>query len=99
MLGSDVLGRVTNLVTSDLANIGGGRLFLLRLVGGPLGFALGTLFLYKILDWRYVTHYALYLTLNCSGGSALVGLAVMLVLLPVPAWGAMVIGNVQKEVS
>lgn len=68
-VGSDLTGKINNLVTSDLANVTAGRNFLYIALEAPLQFTLGMVFLYSVLGW-----------------SAFVGLAVMVALMPVPAW-------------
>ncbi|KAF8214920.1 P-loop containing nucleoside triphosphate hydrolase protein [Mycena galopus ATCC 62051] len=46
-----LVGKINNLVTVDLANIGGGRDFLMLVVLTPLQLTLGTWFLYTLLGW------------------------------------------------
>jgi len=100
--GDNLVGKITNLITSDLANINAGRGFLIPLVSSPIIFLLGAAFLYKILDWRCVI---LTIAMSASAltrfrcASALVGLAIMIALTPVPAWGASLVSGVQKKVS
>ncbi|KAI0775462.1 ABC transporter type 1, transmembrane domain-containing protein [Irpex lacteus] len=48
---SNFMGKINNLVTSDLENITTGRDFLFLLVSCPLQLALGMWFLYAILGW------------------------------------------------
>jgi ABC-type multidrug transport system fused ATPase/permease subunit len=76
----DLVGRLMNLVTSDLANAIGAKDFLAPLIETPLMIAFGSWFLWTIL-----------------GNAAWVGLTVMVVLLPVPAWASKVINRVQKK--
>jgi hypothetical protein len=78
--GSNLIGRISNLVTSDLASIVNGRDFLLITLNTPLQVALGMWFLYWILGW-----------------SSIVGLAVMILLMPVPAFFGSQIGEVQQR--
>ncbi|KAJ6593376.1 P-loop containing nucleoside triphosphate hydrolase protein [Mycena capillaripes] len=65
----DTMGKLMNLVTSDLSNITAMVDVWLVLVFAPVQIALSTWFLYAILGW-----------------SALVGLAVMVACLPLPAY-------------
>ncbi|KAH6912895.1 ATP-binding cassette transporter [Coprinopsis sp. MPI-PUGE-AT-0042] len=67
----NLIGKIINLVTSDLANITDARDFLLAVVYIPLEATLCMIFLYSILGW-----------------SALAGLAVMLVCIPLPTYVA-----------
>ncbi|KIP03407.1 hypothetical protein PHLGIDRAFT_242940 [Phlebiopsis gigantea 11061_1 CR5-6] len=77
---SNLVGKINNLVTSDLDSITSGRDFLFIVLSAPLMFALGMWFLYNVLGW-----------------SSFVGLAVMIVLLPVPTWVASLMQGVQKS--
>ncbi|KAJ7935214.1 multidrug resistance-associated ABC transporter [Mycena leptocephala] len=65
----DTMGKLMNLITSDLSNITAVIDVWLVLVVAPVQIALSTWFLYAILGW-----------------SALVGLAVMVACLPLPAY-------------
>ncbi|PSR73260.1 hypothetical protein PHLCEN_2v10875 [Hermanssonia centrifuga] len=78
--GTNVVGKLNNLVTSDLDNIAKGCDFLMIFIYSPLQIALGIWFLYVILGW-----------------STFVGLAVMVILFPAPAWIASLMGDVQKR--
>lgn len=49
---SDLIGKITNLVSTDLQNIVNGRDFLVIVVAAPIQTALCTAFLYAILGWR-----------------------------------------------
>ncbi|GJE86639.1 multidrug resistance-associated ABC transporter [Phanerochaete sordida] len=49
--GGHLMGRITNLVTSDLSNITSGRDFLLLILSTPLRVTLSILFLYSVLGW------------------------------------------------
>ncbi|KAF5336910.1 hypothetical protein D9611_003444 [Ephemerocybe angulata] len=75
---SNLVGKINNLVTTDLGNIVDSRDFLYMVLYTPLQIALAILFLYNILGW-----------------SAFVGLAVMLVLFPLPGYVAKRIQDVQ----
>jgi hypothetical protein len=48
----DIIGKLNNLVTSDLDNISGGKDWLLVVLNNMLQLTLGSWFLYSILDWR-----------------------------------------------
>jgi hypothetical protein len=50
----NLIGRINNLVTSDLYNITEARDFLFIVLHTPLNIALGAVFLYAILGWRCV---------------------------------------------
>ena len=50
--GSNLVGRINNLISTDLENITDGRDFLFVLVYTPLHIILCVGFLYKILGWR-----------------------------------------------
>ncbi|KAI6134164.1 ABC transporter type 1, transmembrane domain-containing protein [Pisolithus croceorrhizus] len=73
------VGKINNLITTDLGNITDGRDFLLVFPYVPLQLVLCTWFLYHILDW-----------------SAFVGLAVMILLFPLPGMVAKKIQTVQR---
>ena len=47
------MGRINNLMSSDLAAIAGGRNFLMVLINTPLSIGLSIGFLYWQLGWRY----------------------------------------------
>ena len=51
---ANLVGKIVNLVTTDLENIGDLRDLLLLLVSMPLQIGLGIVFLYFLLGWRYV---------------------------------------------
>ncbi|PSR81333.1 hypothetical protein PHLCEN_2v6412 [Hermanssonia centrifuga] len=78
--GDNLVGKLNNLVTSDLNNISKGCDFLLVVVSAPLQIALAMWFLYGVLGW-----------------SAFIGLAVMFLLLPLPAWVASLMNDVQQQ--
>ncbi|KAF7299044.1 hypothetical protein MIND_00852700 [Mycena indigotica] len=65
----NLIGRMNNLVTSDLTILSGSLEFWINFVVFPFQIALGMSFLYSIVGW-----------------SALVGLAVIVLTLPVPYW-------------
>ncbi|THH11785.1 hypothetical protein EW145_g436 [Phellinidium pouzarii] len=76
----NLVGKLNNLITTDLQNIVDGRDFVMLLVQCPLLIAIGIWFLYVILGW-----------------SAFVGMAVMLVLFPLPGYIAKLTQTVQIE--
>ncbi|KAJ8594874.1 hypothetical protein M405DRAFT_929881 [Rhizopogon salebrosus TDB-379] len=76
----NLVGKINNLVTTDLNNITEGRHFLLVGLYTPLQVILCIWFLHGILGW-----------------SAFVGLAVMVILFPLPGYVAKKIQSVQKE--
>jgi hypothetical protein len=47
----DLTGQLQSLVTSDLANITGGKDWIVPFIKVPLQLVLGTVFLYRILGW------------------------------------------------
>ncbi|KAF9455005.1 hypothetical protein P691DRAFT_813919 [Macrolepiota fuliginosa MF-IS2] len=77
---SNLVGRINNLVTTDLGNITEARDLMLLVVYMPLQILLCTTFLYVILGW-----------------SAFVGLAVMILLFPLPGLVAQRIQQVQAS--
>ncbi|EIW62518.1 multidrug resistance-associated ABC transporter [Trametes versicolor FP-101664 SS1] len=79
---SDVLvGKLNNLITSDLANITeGNKQGLLLLIQSPLQMAAAIVFMYSILGW-----------------SALVGLATLVALIPIPGYLSSWIQTFQKR--
>lgn len=78
--GSNLVGKITNLVSTDVNNIVDGRDFPMLFISLPLHAIFCIAFLYKILGW-----------------SALVGMATMILLYPLPGWLASKMQNVQKE--
>jgi len=52
--GKNLVGKINNLVSTDLNNIVDGRDFLMIAVVCPIQIILCVVFLYKILGWRYV---------------------------------------------
>lgn len=51
----NLVGKLNNLVSTDLSNITDARDFIFLLIYVPLQVVLGITFLYVILGWRYVT--------------------------------------------
>ncbi|KZT28297.1 hypothetical protein NEOLEDRAFT_1145911 [Neolentinus lepideus HHB14362 ss-1] len=77
---SQILGKINNLVTSDLNNITDGRNFLLLGLYSPLQVVLSIWFLYSILE-----------------RSAFVGMAIMILLFPLPGYIAKKLYGIQVE--
>ncbi|KAJ2927022.1 hypothetical protein H1R20_g10047, partial [Candolleomyces eurysporus] len=78
---TNLVGKINNLVTTDLGNITDARSsFLFLLIFIPLQISLCIVFLYNILGW-----------------SSLVGLAIMILLLPLPAYITKLIQDVQVK--
>jgi hypothetical protein len=71
--GDNLVGKINNLVTTDLANIVEARDFLVVLVYIPLQITLSITFLYVVLGWRWViTSHQCYLiidTFQCVRGT------------------------------
>ena len=78
--GSNLVGKITNLVSTDLGNLVEGRDFPMLLISLPLQIVFCIVFLYKILGW-----------------SAIVGMATMISLYPLPGWIASKMQDIQKE--
>ncbi|CCM01503.1 uncharacterized protein FIBRA_03559 [Fibroporia radiculosa] len=78
--GENLIGKINNLVTTDLDNIIGGRDFLFFVVQVPLQLGLCVWFLYHLLGW-----------------SAFTGMAVMVIMFPLPGYIASKIQVVQVE--
>lgn len=76
--GENLVGKINNLVTTDLANIVEARDFLLAAVYIPLQITLCIIFLYVVLGW-----------------SAFVGLAIIVLLFPLPGYVTKLIQDVQ----
>ncbi|EIW78586.1 P-loop containing nucleoside triphosphate hydrolase protein [Coniophora puteana RWD-64-598 SS2] len=95
------VGKINNLVSTDLGNITDGRDFLLCLLYVPLQVGLGMVFLYDILGWRLVIqiprqHHCVYL-LNVGPKGALVGLVLLVVSLFLPGSVARLMQQTQRE--
>ena len=58
--GGNLVGKINNLVSTDLNNIIDGRDFLMVAVGCPIQIILCIVFLYTILGWRYVKRIPLF---------------------------------------
>ena len=91
----NLVGKINNLVTTDLANIVEARDFLLAAVYIPLQITLCIVFLYAVLGWRSVV-----ITYQCwlivlTPFSAFVGLGVIVLLFPLPGYVTKLIQDVQ----
>jgi hypothetical protein len=91
---SNLTGKITNLVTTDLKNITEARDFLFILIYIPLQAILCMTFLYWILGWRYAW-FRTSVTARSKSYSAMVGLAVMVACLPLPGYIVKFIQQVQ----
>ncbi|KAI0068087.1 hypothetical protein BV25DRAFT_1834393 [Artomyces pyxidatus] len=80
---SNLVGKINNLVSTDLSNITDGRDFLFIVMYMPFQLALCIWFLYTILGWRII--------------SAFVGMVVMIAMFPLPGTVAHFIQGVQQE--
>ncbi|KAJ7041082.1 P-loop containing nucleoside triphosphate hydrolase protein [Mycena alexandri] len=80
--GRNLVGKLNNLVTSDLQNITEGKDFMLLFVNMPLQLVLCIWFLYAVLSW-----------------SAFVGLAAILIMLPIPGYVGKWVQTVQRDLS
>ncbi|KAJ7489333.1 P-loop containing nucleoside triphosphate hydrolase protein [Mycena latifolia] len=80
--GQNLVGKLNNLVTSDLQNITEAKDFMLLFVNLPIQLVLCIWFLYAVLGW-----------------SAFVGLAAILIMLPVPGYVGKWVQTVQRELS
>ncbi|KAJ6466832.1 multidrug resistance-associated ABC transporter [Mycena sanguinolenta] len=78
----NLVGKLSNLVTSDLQNITDAKDFMLLFVNMPLQLVLCIWFLYVVLGW-----------------SAFVGLATILMMLPIPGYVGKWVQTVQRELS
>ncbi|KAG8864754.1 hypothetical protein FRB96_003340 [Tulasnella sp. 330] len=76
----NLVGRLTNLVSTDLTNFTQAQGFIFSLALAPLQLCLSISFLYSVLGW-----------------SAFVGLATMIIYLPIPGWFGKLQHAVQKE--
>ena len=80
---SNLIGKINNLVTTDLENVVEARDFLFIVVYVPLQIALSIGFLYVVLGWRYVLSLLKASELTMIS-SAFVGLAFILLMMFVP---------------
>ncbi|KAJ7472355.1 hypothetical protein B0H11DRAFT_1867129 [Mycena galericulata] len=80
--GQNLVGKMNNLVTSDLQNITEAKDFMLLFVYFPLQLGLCIWFLHTVLGW-----------------SAFVGLAAIIVMLPVPGYVGKWVQTVQRELA
>jgi ABC transporter transmembrane region len=91
----NLIGKINNLITSDLGNITGARDLLFVFLYIPFELILCMLFLYAILGWRYESKFPCSVALTILTNSALVGLAVMIACLPLPGYIARLTQDVQ----
>ena len=56
--GGNLVGKINNLVSTDMNNIIDGRDFLMIVVACPIQIILCIVFLYTILGWRYVDRFS-----------------------------------------
>lgn len=91
----NLIGRINTLITTDLQNITDAREFLRVLITVPVQVTLCIIFLYHILGWRLSVQFDLNSKLTSF--SAFVGLATMIVLLPLPGILAKRIQTIQRE--
>lgn len=75
---ANLIGKINNLVTTDLGNITDSRDFMILIVYTPISVVLCITFLYAILGW-----------------SSLVGLAVIIIMMPVPGYLAKLLQDAQ----
>ena len=99
--GGNLVGKINNLVSTDLNNIIDGRDFLMIAVACPIQIILCVVFLYLILGWRYAISFTdLRLTdliPPASFPSAVVGMVTMVTLFPVPGYFATKLQTIQTE--
>ena len=111
---SNLIGKINNLVTTDLSNIVDARDFLLlgegklcklqqpiylwsTVIFVPIQVCLCMILLQKLLGWRFVSlTLDMCWRLHISAFSAYVGLALTVVLLPVPGYIAKLVQDVQR---
>lgn len=91
---SNLIGKINNLVTTDLGNIVDSRDFLYMVLYTPVQIVVGMIFLYNLLGWRYVE--TPHRRSDCSRfGSTFVGLGVMVALFPIPGYITKLVQDVQ----
>ncbi|KAF9449105.1 multidrug resistance-associated ABC transporter [Macrolepiota fuliginosa MF-IS2] len=76
----NLVGKINNLVTTDMVNVVEARDFLFLIGYHPLQIILSIIFLYQVL-----------------GSSSFIGLAVILIMVPIPVFMAKLMQSVQKE--
>ncbi|KAG6872990.1 hypothetical protein C0995_004366 [Termitomyces sp. Mi166 len=97
----NLMGRMNNLISSDLQAITRGSEFMQVFFFSPFMVLLCVGFLYTILGWRYVLvieAFALRIDSEYPA-SALVGFAVMVLMMPIPVQVAKMLSGAAKEVS
>ncbi|KEP45171.1 ABC transporter, partial [Rhizoctonia solani 123E] len=75
---TNLVGKINNLMSTDLGHMVEGRDFLLLLLYGPIQIIFSIFFLYRILGW-----------------SAIIGMTIMIVSIPIPGKVAHLINNAQ----
>ncbi|CAE7169341.1 unnamed protein product [Rhizoctonia solani] len=75
---SNLVGKINNLMSTDLGNVVEGRDFLFLILYGPIQIIFSIFFLYRILGW-----------------SAVIGMGIMIVSIPIPGKVAHIINNAQ----
>jgi hypothetical protein len=96
--GQNLVGKLNNLVTSDLQSITEGKDFMLLFVNLPIQLVLCIWFLYAVLGWRCVSGQWRDFC-RSPGSSAFVGLFTILVMLPIPGYIGKWVQTVQRELS
>ena len=99
--GGNLVGKISNLVSTDLNNIIDGRDFLMITVACPIQIVLCIVFLYTILGWRYEDDLCgLQICIFdsiCLISSAVVGMVTMVILFPLPGYFAAKLQTIQNE--
>jgi hypothetical protein len=84
--GSSLVGRINNLISSDLENIVGMTELPMVIVYTPLKIVISVYFLYRLLGWRYATH--LFVNMGVFIGRVFAAISVFV------GMGLMVIGYI-----
>ncbi|QRW00073.1 ABC transporter transmembrane region [Ceratobasidium sp. AG-Ba] len=79
---SNLVGKINNLMSTDLGNVTAGRDILFVLIYAPLQIIVSALFLYQILGW-----------------SAIVGMVVMVISVPIPGKVAQLLNSADARVQ
>jgi ABC-type multidrug transport system fused ATPase/permease subunit len=99
---ANLVGRMNNLVTSDLQSIVDARDFGMLIVFTPIQIVLCITFLYVVLGWRWVFLLICNEVYNANDStffvldSSLVGLAAMVIMFPLPGYMAKLVQRAQK---
>ena len=95
---SSLIGKINNLVTTDLNNLLDAHHTVYMFTYIPLQLAVSLLFLYSILGWRYGSTFGVSTALFLiSLSSAFVSFGVTLLLFPIPGLLANVTQKIQRE--